>query len=457
MRADGSQVALNPDAVSVDIRELESLAAGELDGIAGIAEVYQGDFLAGFSVRDHEFEDWLTAERRRLRDLASGALVRLVRAHADAGDAAAGIPAAETLARIDPLSELAHRALIMFFSIQGRRSEALQLYERFSAELNKELGVEPDADTRALVEAVRAGEPVPGIQAAPAAGIRQHGDYPAFQQDIRYCRSFDGTRLAYSRIGAGSRLIVQGGNWLTHLEEDTQSPVWRPLIDALSGDFSLLRYDQRGMGLSDWDIGDYEIDTLVADLEAVIDSVTDQPVVLLGMCQAAAVKLVYAARHPERVARLILISGLERGWAGRSAGISRQADAFAAMTLKGWGSNSPAFRQMFSSLLIPDARSEQLSSMNELQRLSASPENAVRVQQFMGRVDLRAYLPELKVPTLVVHPQGDPFIPLKEGKKLAAGIPQARFLPLPSNNHLPLSHEPAWQQFIGEVSRFAAL
>lgn len=452
--ADGSQIALNNQQVRLDVSDLEEAAASHsLDEQKQIMLLYRGDFLSGFSVRDNEFEDWATIERRRLKDMAISAMIRLIDDHLQRSDAEAGIPVAEALVHIDPLAEAGYRALMFFYGMQGRRNDALRQYETCRELLHQELGLAPSPDIENLYQTLRAGE-FPADRQHRDTDVRPHGHYPEWVQDIRYCRSFDGTHIAYTYLDTQQPVMVKAGNWLTHLREDTQSPVWRPLLDALTTDFSLLRYDQRGMGLSDWDIQENTLDAYVADLEAVVDAAGLDRFVLFGICQAATISVVYAARHPERVKKLVLLSGMERGWRNRNDALDRQADAFATMTLKGWGKDTPAYRQIFSSLLIPDATHEHLQSFNDLQRRSASPENAVRLQQFLGYVDIRDQLEKVKTPTLVMHPQSDPFIPLKEGKRLAAGLPNARFLPLPSSNHLILNHEPAWPIMLRAIREF---
>ncbi|NHN37234.1 alpha/beta fold hydrolase [Pseudomaricurvus alcaniphilus] len=457
LRASGSQIALDPARVEVDAVQLQQVAvADSIDEQSRVTDLYRGDFLAGFSLRDNEFEDWAIIERRRLRDLAVSALIRLCDHYLQAGDVERGIPIAESLVEVDALAEAGHRALMLYYAMQGRRNEALRQYAACAELLHSELGLQPSAELQNLQRCLLAGEELPGAQRLVLSQPRGHGDYPELVQEVRYCKSFDGVNIAFAELGNSKPVLVMTGNWLTHLQESAQSPVWRPLIDELTQKYRLLRYDQRGMGLSDWDVDDTSLDSYVADLEAVVDAADLPHFRLFGICQGAAIATVYAARHPERVERMVLLSGLERGWRNRSATLDRVADTFAHMTRKGWGKATPAYRQLFSTLLIPDATQEHLHSLNELQRCSSSPENAVRVQEFMGSVDISAYTGQVRTPTLVMHPQSDPFIPIKQGKKLAADIPNARFLPLPSSNHLILNHEPAWPIMLKALHGFLA-
>jgi pimeloyl-ACP methyl ester carboxylesterase len=274
-------------------------------------------------------------------------------------------------------------------------------------------------------------------------------------QVIRFCRSVDGVQLAYSRIGSGP-LLVKTGNWLTHLAKDLESPVWRHLYCALARRHSLIRYDPRGSGLSDWDVEDISFEAFVRDLEAVVDAARLDRFALLGISQGCAVSVAYAARHPERVTRLVLYGGFALGW---NKGEQTQADreqSAAALTLirLGWGQDDPAFRQLFASQFIPEATKEQANWFSELRRVCSSPENAVRNFQASGEMDVTQLLSKLSLPTLVMHARDDVRVPFDDARRLAAGIPGSRFVPLQGRNHLLLEGEPAFTRFIEEVTSF---
>ena len=274
------------------------------------------------------------------------------------------------------------------------------------------------------------------------------------RQEVRYCNARDGTRLAWSAVGAGPPL-VKTANWLNHLEFDWQSPLWRHWLTELTREKCLIRYDERGNGMSDWDTRDLSFDAMVDDMETVVDAAGVAQFDLFAMSQGAPVAVAYSLRHPRRIRRMVLLGGYARGWKHRLEGdeLARR-EAMAVLTRTGWGSDNPAFRQMFTSLYIPDGTAEQAQWYNELQRVSASPENAERLQHVLGTIDVRPMLAKVTVPTLVLHAKNDHVIPVTAGRELAAGIPGAKFVELDSQNHVLLEHEPAWPQFLKLVRAF---
>lgn len=276
-------------------------------------------------------------------------------------------------------------------------------------------------------------------------------------QEIRFCTAADGVRIAFATSGAGPPL-VKAANYLNHLEFDWQSPVWRHVMEELSSRHLLVRYDERGTGLSDWNVADLTFEKFVNDLESVVDALGLRRFALLGISQGGAVSLAYSLRHPERVSRLILYGAYARGWKNRaSAGEIALRQAMQTLIQQGWGQDNPAFRQMWTSLFIPEASLEQMRWFNDLQRISTSPENAVRLHIEFGQIDVTGLLAAVTVPTLVLHVRGDGVVPFEEGRLLAASIPGARFVALEGRNHLLLAGEPAWQSFVAEVRRFLAL
>ena len=273
-------------------------------------------------------------------------------------------------------------------------------------------------------------------------------------QQVRYCRARDGTRLAWSSVGAGFPL-VKTANWLNHLEFDWESPVWRHWLRELTRRNCLVRYDERGNGLSDWNPPELTFESFVEDLEAVVDSAGLDRFDLLGISQGAPVAIAYSLRHPGRVRRMVLLGGYSRGWALRLQGedLARR-EAMVTLTQTGWGSDNPAYRQMFTSLYIPGGTPEQLGWWNELQKVTTTPANAVRLQRVLATIDVTELLGRVAVPTLVAHARNDHVIAFQAGKELAAGIPGSHFLELDSANHVLLEHEPAWQHFLAEMRRF---
>lgn len=277
----------------------------------------------------------------------------------------------------------------------------------------------------------------------------------AVQQDVGYTTAPDGARVAYALMGSGPPL-VKAANWLNHLEFDLESPLWRCWLRELSRDHRLVRYDERGCGLSDRDTRNAGLETWLADLEAVVEAAQLDRFPLLGISQGGPVAVAYATRHPERVTKLILYGTYARGWARRGASQAEldEREAMLTLTRLGWGRDLPAYRELFTQAFIPGATHEQRDWFNELQRITCSPEGAVALQRATGEIDVDALLPEVRVPTLVLHARGDMRCPFEEGRRVAERIPGGRFVELDGQNHLLLENEPAWPHFLREVRSF---
>lgn len=274
------------------------------------------------------------------------------------------------------------------------------------------------------------------------------------KQQVRYCTATDGTRLAWSAVGSGMPL-VKTANWLNHIEFDWQSPVWRHWLSELTKENCLIRYDERGNGLSDWDSADLSFEAFVEDLEAVVDAAGVDQFDLLGLSQGAPVAIAYSLRHPGKIRRMILLGGYARGWQLRLEGEElAKREAMVTLSRTGWGSDTLAFRQMFTSLYIPGGTPEQLGWWNELQRVSTSPANAERLQIALGTIDVSKMLSSVRVPTLIAHARRDNVIPIESGRELARSIPGAAFIELDSDNHVLLEHEPAWREFTEAMRAF---
>ncbi|HET7754822.1 MAG TPA: alpha/beta hydrolase [Anaeromyxobacteraceae bacterium] len=273
---------------------------------------------------------------------------------------------------------------------------------------------------------------------------------------MRFCRSRDGTSIAYATAGSGLPL-VKAAHWLSHLEYEWRSPVWRHWLSELTRDHRLVRYDQRANGLSDWAAESLSLEAFVDDLDAVVEAEGLRRYPVLGVSQGAAIAVAHAVRHPDRVSGLVLYGGFVLGWRrrGRPQDVEVR-NAMVKLMLHGWGRENAAFRQLFTSLFCPGATLDQMQAFNELQRESASPENAVRLSEAVGEFDVSSLLPRVRVPTLVLHARGDAVIPFEQGRRLAAGIPGARFVPVDGTNHILLEHEPAWPTFLREVRAFLA-
>ena len=274
-------------------------------------------------------------------------------------------------------------------------------------------------------------------------------------QAIRFCTSQDGVRIAYATTGQGPAL-VSAAHFLTHIEFDLQSPVWRPWLAELSRDRLLLRYDGRGCGLSDRDATPLSLDAWVADLEAVVDAAGLARFALFGCSQGCAISIAYADRHPERVSCLVMLGGYARGPMKRDPTPAQIQEARLLLDIVelGWGRDNPAFRQVFTSLFIPEGTPEQMRWFNELERLSTSPAHAARSIAAFGQIDVSEAATRIACPTLVLHARGDARVPFEEGRHVAALIPGARFVPLESRNHVLLEHEPAFARCFDEVHAF---
>ena len=300
-------------------------------------------------------------------------------------------------------------------------------------------------------------EALPGSIAAtaiePAATAAASAGRP--EQEIHFCQTRDGVQLAYARMGQGSPL-VKTGHWMTHIESDFDSVIWGPYYREMSRDNTFIRYDARGNGLSDREVPDVCFEDFVNDLETVVDAAGVERFALHGLSQGCAVSIAYAVRHPERVSHLVLLGGYPVGWKkrARSAAEKEAGDAMLTLVRLGWGQENPAFRQMFTSQFIPDATKEEADWFNEFQRISCSPEDAARNLLANGEVDVTSLLPQVRVPTLVMHARHDARVPFESGRRMAAGIPGARFVPLESHNHVLMESEPAFTQFLEEMRAF---
>jgi pimeloyl-ACP methyl ester carboxylesterase/DNA-binding CsgD family transcriptional regulator len=275
------------------------------------------------------------------------------------------------------------------------------------------------------------------------------------RQSLHFLKTADGVSLAWATAGKGPTL-VKASNWLSHLEYDWTSPIWRHWLHFFARNYRFIRYDERGCGLSDWDAEDVSPPRWTEDLEAVIRAAGDpQRMVLLGISQGTAPAVAFAARHPERVSQLILYGGYAQGWRHRSGEAGRRRyQAIVELARFGWGTDNEAFRQVFTAMFVPEGSDEQLAWFNELCRKTTKPETAARLLEARADVNVLDLLPRVGVPTLVLHAAQDEVVPLRSGRELASAIPGARFVQLESKNHILLEHEPAWRRFCDEVLDF---
>jgi pimeloyl-ACP methyl ester carboxylesterase/DNA-binding winged helix-turn-helix (wHTH) protein len=276
-------------------------------------------------------------------------------------------------------------------------------------------------------------------------------------QQIRFCTAADGTRIAYATVGSGPPL-VKAANWMTHLDFDWESPVWHHWFSGLARHHTLVRYDQRGCGLSDWDVDAFDLGAWVDDLELVVDALGLERFPLLGLSQGAAVAIAYAVRHPDRVTHLVLAGGYPRGRLVRATTDEERAAAALDVELArvGWGRHDPSFRQVFACQFLPDGTREQWDAFTELQYRTTSAANAARFLEAFGRLDVTDVAIEVRCPTLLLHARDELRVPFAAARELAALVPGSRLVPLDSRNHILTADEPAWPIFLRELHAFLA-
>jgi pimeloyl-ACP methyl ester carboxylesterase/DNA-binding CsgD family transcriptional regulator len=287
------------------------------------------------------------------------------------------------------------------------------------------------------------------IERTPRQAARSAGA----EQQIRFTRGRDGSRLAYAIHGSGPPLIVVSC-WLSHLQHDWRSPVWRHFLQDLGEIATVVRYDERGFGMSDWNVSDFSFEARHGDLEALVDALGFDRFALLGMSGGSSVAMGYAARHPERVTRLILYGTAcgrpvefdDERWA--------EEQTWRSMIRVGWAKEDPVFRRVFTRKFIPGATDEQMEWFDELQRMATSPQNAVESRAGRQAVDIQHELPRITVPTVILHALEDEVGTFDNALEVAELIPNARLVPLNSRNHILLADEPAWIAFVDQVRAF---
>lgn len=444
--ADRERVHLNDAQLDIDLRNLAAKVADpetSAQALRGINRALQQPLLDGLDLPDQAmFQQWLLAEREEMQQLRGKLLARLA-AHP-------ALPATEQLSwarawlTLQPLNSRAATAVLTLLDKLKVRGELAGL----STELTQRFltaGIAWSATARSVPE----DPSEPFVYRTPERELLAH-------QSIQLCTAGDGVRLAYAAVGSGYP-IIKAANWLSHLEHDWNAPIWSPLFRRLALNHYFVRYDERGNGLSDWLANELSFDAFVTDLETVVDASGVDRFALLGISQGAAVSIAYAVKHPERVSHLVLFGGYPAGWRiNASEAVIREREAIMTLTETGWGQDNPAYRQIFSSTFMPSADATELAWFNDFQRRTTSPENAARFLSVFGDIDVRDLLPQLKVPTLVLHSLGDQRIPVSVGRQLAEAIPKARFVGLESDGHLLLGREPASEAFIEAVRRFIA-
>jgi pimeloyl-ACP methyl ester carboxylesterase/DNA-binding SARP family transcriptional activator len=446
--ADREYVSIDLKGADVDLFQIRRELAGgantlSTERLLELATQFRGELLEGLAITDHrEFEAWLFTERETARRTRASLLNALANRLLAENRAEEAVQHTHDLVTADPYSILSHALLIRVLAAAGRRDEAERQYQVSEKHL-RDAGAQ---ELGPLTDALASNRPG-GLTPDVAPGRR-------LEQEIRFCTTKDGVRIAYATVGEGPPLI-KTANWLNHLEYDWDSPIWRHFFRGLARDHRLIRYDARGNGLSDWDVDDISFDAFVRDLESVVEAAGVERFPLLGISQGCAISIEYALRNPGRVTHLVLHGGWGTGWRVQSdpAQIASR-EALQTLMLHGWGQDNPAFRQVFTSRFIPEGTQEQVRWMNELMRISTTPQNAVRLQNALAVVDMRERLALVKVPTLVLHSRNDALVSYRRGLQLAHGIPNARLVTLESNNHLLLEHEPEFPRFMEAIRAF---
>lgn len=446
--ADRERVAFEHGEVVVDLVALRDRERGEgpwpLDALRAAVAALRQPLLAGLDLPNQEaFQAWLTAEREDAVRLHRRLVSRLALAATLPPDER--LPLAREWHACDRLNPQAAGALAHALTVLGQRDAAAGVVARFREE-TAEAGL-PAAPV--AMPPLEDGGP-------PGAAKQPTGRQLLQRQRIHFCTAPDGVRIAYATVGAGPPL-VKAANWLNHLELDWDGPIWAPLFRDLARDHCFIRYDERGNGLSDWDVADLSFDAFVRDLETVVDATEPGRFPLLGISQGCAVAIEYAARHPERVSHLILWGGYAAGWRVEGdAELRAEREAHITLVRRGWGRVEPIYRQIFSATFMPGATHEELDWFNDFQRQTVSAANAARFLEIFADIDVRDRLAQVRAPTLVMHARDDHRVPVRVGGALAAGIGGAEFVALESNNHILLGREPASAEFVEQVRQFLA-
>jgi pimeloyl-ACP methyl ester carboxylesterase/DNA-binding SARP family transcriptional activator len=448
--ADRERVSLDCSDIHVDIAHVTTQLHDDdspitIDQLSDMLDAIEDPLLTGLETAGSEdFKIWLADEREDALRQKINILQRLT-LHPDTTNADR-VKWAKRLLLHAPYDVEAGSVLVAAYNATGRLAQADATQQKFRQALEE----------RGLDLPSTFGQPKLKSDHRGPASLNQSNRrrWHMKSQDIHFCKSRDGVDIAYATVGSGPPL-VKAANWLNHLELDWGSPIWGPSFLACAQGRQFIRYDERGNGLSDWQAPVLNQDVFVDDLETVVDAMGLDRFPLLGISQGCAVSIEYAARHPERVSGLILISGYATGWRiGASPEKIERREAVMTLTRHGWGTPNPAYRRIFSQTFMPDAKPEELEWFDEFQRLTTSPDNAVRFQDAFGDIDVRDSLAKVQAPTIVFHSKEDQRISIDQGRALADGIPNAEFVELESRNHILLRSEPAWEVCVEKAAEF---
>lgn len=422
-----------------DVRSVISnlLAATQTPDVAAMEAAFKETDdapLSGLDIpRLQDYQAWLEAEREELRRLRTQLATRIASSDAAAPDLA--LQYAKYWSHFEPWSTAAADTTLALLDRLGRHGETESLEQSYTA-----------AFTEAGIEWQRSTPQFSQPKSAPRRYERE--------QTVRFCRAADQTTIAWSSAGEGPPL-VKAANWLTHLEFDWSSPLEGEQLRLLAERNTLIRYDGRGNGLSDWEVPEISLDRMVSDLETVVEAAGIDQFPLMGISQGAAVAIEYAARHPERVTHLVFHGGYAAGW--RTAGSAdevAQYEAVKTLAKMQWGSTNISLRQLISSAFMPQANEAEVAWFSNFQREATTAENASRFIEAFGEIDVRDRLQQIRAPTLIMHSKGDEIVSLAQARELASHIPNAKFISLDSNHHFVIDREPAMMQMIRSLIEF---
>lgn len=439
----------DPPAVTVDLADYRHClrqADGETAEAAleSAAACYQGDFLAGFSLDGSSaFDDWQYLQAEDLRQSLARVLSRLAAMHAAGGDYDAALPHARRLLTLNPLDEAAQRRLMELLAAAGQPAEALRQFDGWRDLLARELGVEPQPQTRALAESIRGGRTAAG----PGVGHRP---------ETRYARSGD-LHIAYQVLGEGELDLVYVPGFISHLEQIWDYPPLAGFLRELAGRCRMILLDRRGVGLSDRVGYAPDLEDTARDVLAVMDAAGSRSAVIFGVSEGGPAAIHLAARHPRRVQGLVL-------W-GTTARPVRAEDApwgipeavfrrWIARLVAGWG--GPAEIELFAPSVAAAPRARQWWA--GLLRSGSSPGAVAQVlEAFMG-ADVRELLSAVQAPALVAHRGGDDMLRIGGARYLAERLPRARLLELSGADHWFWSGDPGpllreLRAFLGELTQ----
>lgn len=439
-QADRERVSFDISGLTQHISHIQAILdkpAPQKDELFNLKALLDREFLAGLDLsRMDQFASWLAEQRENAQRLKGRVIQTCLTCEGLTPED--DLELSREWLDCQPYDALAAKQLLSTLKKQNLNLEAQKLEANLTSRF-KEAGLDFEATEDKAQE-----------EESPVQRDRKLLSH----QKIQFCKTTTGVNLAYASLGSGPPL-VKAANWLTHLELDWSAPIWSPLYRELAQDFTFIRYDERGNGLSDWNVNELSQDIFVNDLEYIVDNLGLEKFPLLGISQGAAVSIEYAIRHPERVSKLILFGGYAKGWrVETSPEVQAEREAMITLTKTGWGQNNPAYRHVFSSTFMPSASPEDLAWFDDFQRKTTSSENAVKFLEAFADIDVRHHLPNIKVPTLVIHSRGDQRIDWQVGRDIAAEIPNAELVTLESDNHLLLEGEPAADQFLSAVRKF---